>query len=169
MRAVWSKVSKPFWKDFAYTMSNILENLGQHKSLIQSERYSVQNFGPRPDGSHGTINLQGVADKVWKYESDRASIRRRFQESETERKEKQRDEVFKWISASEMTDIEHDRFKKRREGRASSGRWLLSQDKVENWLYADDTPPSHSLLWIHGKKGAGKANSSTTSYRKLHR
>lgn len=138
--------------EFTNTLDFIIDNLKLHKQLIESETYYIQDESFQHDRLRA---LQRVSDKVLKHGTDRVQLRRDFETKEEQRKVDQQLQTLKWISASDMTEIDHRSFQEIRNRNPYSGRWLLGQDKMENWLYADDTPPTHSLLWIHGTKGAG--------------
>lgn len=63
--------------------------------------------------------------------------------------------VVAWLSASANTIPDHEKFRRIRAESAGSGRWILQNDKVQNWREMD-TPVS-SMLWIHGIPGAGRS------------
>jgi hypothetical protein len=138
-------------------MKYILENVKRGKALIESEIHSMKRAKEQQgiNSSGSTLDLQAIANKVWNFERDRASHRRDHEQAEELRRQRQEEDVFKWIAASETTELDHQLWCDRRSKNPGSGRWILGQDKVENWISVEDTPPSHSTLWFHGKKGAG--------------
>ena len=60
---------------------------------------------------------------------------------------------MQWIQ-HEQVDIIHERFREARSKHDTEGRWILSQEKIENWMTADH--PQSSILWLNGSPGAGK-------------
>jgi hypothetical protein len=100
---------------------------------------------------------QDVQDHINQYEDDRAILLAEAKASEIQRKDVQYTEVLRWLCSPEFKNsemIRHRKLQKDHEVCPATGKWILSEDKVAEWMAPD--PPSHSVLWIHGTTGTGK-------------
>lgn len=61
--------------------------------------------------------------------------------------------VVNWLSAAD-TVLDHEDFASRRQYTPDSGRWILKEPKVKDWL--DPANSSVPIFWLHGIPGAGK-------------
>ncbi|KAK0707850.1 hypothetical protein B0H67DRAFT_588771 [Lasiosphaeris hirsuta] len=92
---------------------------------------------------------------VSNYENLRIDDQRRAREGEIARKEAQRDAVLKWMQTPGVDQDSYHR--KQIQVRAKfpdTGKWILGETKVLNWITAEI--PTESIMWLNGKKGAGK-------------
>lgn len=73
--------------------------------------------------------------------------------------------VIEWLSTSGGGAIkDHENACSTRAESKVSGSWILKHEKVRNWRETD--PPTSSILWLHGKPGAGIANVCKSSKSK---
>jgi hypothetical protein len=72
--------------------------------------------------------------------------------SEKDRLHNQYKEVLEWVSGAEVGN-DHESACEVRSEYPDSGRWILKNNKLQNWR--DDDPPNSSLLWLNGIPGAG--------------
>lgn len=84
---------------------------------------------------------------------DRAQNHTKFELMEQDEARKKSFEVTRWLSAADSIG-DHSLACSRRSGYPQTGRWLLQEGSVKNWM-----KPSNlldSMLWINGKPGAGE-------------
>jgi hypothetical protein len=73
----------------------------------------------------------------------------------TEEKEKKIRSVKEWLATGSPPKDDHEKFLKERERYPSTGRWILEQEYILNWMGAD--VPITPLVWMTGIPGAGKS------------
>lgn len=96
-----------------------------------------------------------VRRHIEQYEQDRLDILRMAREEEEKRREDKRRDVLAWMSTPGVPQSEyHNKFKQARDVFPETGEWILRDEKIFNWMDADT--PTKSMLWLHGKKGAGR-------------
>lgn len=128
-----------------------LNNRNQEAILQSAQDLARQVNGQVMRASERHLELQR---HIQQYEQDRVELLSRAKEEERKRKEDQRIGVLKWMSTPGVPQSEyHGKFREAREECPGTGLWILSEDKIFNWMN-EETPP-HSLLWLNGKKGAG--------------
>lgn len=145
----WRKTFAASWKDYDGPFQTLLRAFDSHgsflkRSLDNQQHQSVQD-------THQVLN-----DHILQYQWDRNYARRQAEEAEIARKHKQCLDVIHWLHSPGMDKPEmqyQDEFLNIRSEYPDTGKWILREDKVQDWIEADI--PDHSLMWIHGKKGAG--------------
>jgi hypothetical protein len=98
-------------------------------------------------------NSQTTLLHTQQYEQDRSERLVQLQKQEEAETNKLYLAVLGWFSAAQSTGLDHDTFCGIRNKYTGSGRWILKDEKVQNWMELD-TPVS-SLLWLNGIPGAG--------------
>ena len=120
------------WKDFQTRFKRLLEGLGRHREIIQSQA--------------NLLHFQ-------QYQMDR----RKFIEDLDKREKTEREEKYiavrKWMSGAESS-LDHEDACKAWRKYTGTGKWILKNEHVRNWREAQ--PPTESSLWINGIPGAGK-------------
>ena len=144
------------WRDFQPTLDAIIQKIKLQKELTDVDRRPTHYAQPRIDEIRPQLDA---------YRRKRLDIEQRFKEQEQERRAKERKEVFNWLTPEDNCTQMHEDHCSQRRLYTGTGQWILKKDKVDNWLLADETPPTHSLLWIHAKKGVGTQSSIDPSPR----
>lgn len=85
------------------------------------------------------------------YELDGEERRRKFEKQEEEDLRKKYIDVVEWFSAARSTVDDQNTFYQSRA--AGTGEWILTEEKVHNWMEVD--VPESSILWLNGIPGAG--------------
>ena len=120
------------WKDFQTRFKRLLEGLGRHREIIQSQA--------------NLLHFQ-------QYQMDR----RKFIEDLDKREKTEREEKYiavrKWMSGAESS-LDHEDACKAWRKYTGTGKWILKNEHVRNWREAQS--PTESSLWINGVPGAGK-------------
>ncbi|PHH91755.1 hypothetical protein CDD83_10399 [Cordyceps sp. RAO-2017] len=91
------------------------------------------------------------------YEESREILLQDARKQEAARKEAQYLQVMQWLASPGVSESEkayQDQFRAVRSDHPDTGTWILSEDKISGWINAET--PTHSMLWLSGKKGAGK-------------
>jgi len=113
-----------------------------------------------PDLGLGTHleDHDGANAELTRYFSDIHRRRANFEEADRVRKRTQKTAVLAWISASKKTQSLHKEFQDTRIC-PETGRWLFRRYReVTDWM--KDDPPEESAIWLHARRGFGKAASS---------
>ncbi|KAK0710004.1 hypothetical protein B0T26DRAFT_861233 [Lasiosphaeria miniovina] len=98
-----------------------------------------------------------VQRHIDQYEQDRIELLRKSRHQEKTRKEEQLANVKHWMSSPGVPQSEyHSQFRSVRHDFQDTGIWILDEPKLLNWMMARDEPPVYSMLWLNGRKGAGK-------------
>jgi hypothetical protein len=120
------------WKDFQTRFKRLLEGLGRHREIIQSQA--------------NLLHFQ-------QYQMDR----RKFIEDLVKREQTEQEEKYiavrKWISGAESS-LDHEDACSAWRKYTGTGKWILKTEHIRNWR--DAQPPRDSSLWINGIPGAGK-------------
>jgi hypothetical protein len=130
-RTVWRQVFKSMWKDFKNRFQHILDRLRDHRALIES---------------------QATLLHFQQYQADRIRLLDDLDRSEKGELHKKYREVLEWVSGGK-TIVDHESACEARSEYPDSGRWILKNNKLQNWRHADT--PISSLLWLNGIPGAG--------------
>ncbi|KAI3328988.1 hypothetical protein HD806DRAFT_268528 [Xylariaceae sp. AK1471] len=173
----WKATFHTKWKDYDKgSFPNILKSFDHHKrtlqDLLRAHHYQKSNENHQISNEHYQLtsdmsqrfnnHLQNYQDDrqdleahIRRYEEDRDELLRNARAQEKQRKEEQFDAVMKWVSAPRSLQVSlHELFTNTRAEFPGTTDWILKNPKVENWIHADT--PTHSVLCITGKKGAGK-------------
>ncbi|KAH7336622.1 hypothetical protein BKA65DRAFT_37368 [Rhexocercosporidium sp. MPI-PUGE-AT-0058] len=131
-RPTWKQLFRAAWKDFESRFRHIINDLRQHKELIES---------------HATIA------QIRETRAEREYVRNQFTMAEEARQQQRRIDLIAWISATNPV-LDHEAAISVRSSYPGSGKWLLQESKMKTWL--DHTRASTPILWMHGIPGAGK-------------
>lgn len=146
---VWSRFFKSSWRDASPTVKYIVSKLELQKNLIESTRYSTESMD--------IARLRSDFQRELHHYRDRRTDRKRdFEKDERERRSKEKAAALEWLSPVDLSENSHDKYCKDRREYDNLGRWILRDGKIENWISSDDAVPSHSLVWVHAKMGAGE-------------
>jgi hypothetical protein len=148
----WGRLFKSAWRDFNPTLDFIQSKIELGMNLIEAERRSLGPEVVQAVTSTPEFDLLALAREATRYKDRRNDLAQGHETSEKSRKEKENSEVLGWLAAAAINEVSHVGFCKKKENHPGTGRRILSNDKVEIWISLEDTPPSHSLLWIHPKK-----------------
>lgn len=133
IRAVWRQLYHATWKTFKTRFSGLLENMSQHRLLIErqaqlSEIEEARNARERNETSFNTII------------ENQDHLRRQA--------------VYNWFRAPSV-ESDQDHFSGIRTEYPQTGRWLLTLENFKLW-FDPQFPSIPPLLWLNGKPGAGK-------------
>lgn len=89
------------------------------------------------------------------YEQNRFEMISRAEAEEKRRKEEQKETVLAWLkTAGEHQSTYHNMFLEVRKDFPETAVWILDEMKIFNWM--NEEIPNRSVMWLNGKKGAGK-------------
>jgi hypothetical protein len=143
----WKQVFRSLWKDYGTKFKSILDSLSRHRQLL-SEQAALLHY------QHHQHDSQMILHHIKQYERDRWAEIDRLNEEERIRKQRDKFAILEWFSASQSTTMDHEFFKSIRSQCSGSGRWILKDDKVNDWLESEI--PVSSIMWLNGIPGAGK-------------
>lgn len=149
----------------------VLQSFDSHRNLLQGVHNSQQHRAlqdtrqrivdvQRRTNDHimrYQSDWQDIQNHINQYENDRVILLEQAAASEAQRKDLQYTEVLRWLRSPEFKNSEilrHAKLQRDQGVCPETGKWILREDKVAEWMAPD--PPSHSMLWIHGKNGTGK-------------
>ncbi|KAL1850978.1 hypothetical protein Daus18300_012712 [Diaporthe australafricana] len=129
---------RSMWKDFRSRFQHILDDLAQHKSLVESHANQIH---------------------IRQYASDRTRIFQEFERISARTAEEKYEHVLRWLNAPFTGEIQEDLATMRNDffeaTNIQTGQWIITNEKVKNWLDLD--VPKTSIIWVHGIPGAGKS------------
>ncbi|CAI6242163.1 unnamed protein product [Periconia digitata] len=131
-RRMWKQLFSAVWKNFETEFAEILRNLREHRSLIESQASIAQ--------LHEIIRTQEMAQTTLKMQKEEENRRRR-------------EFCIQWL-ASAPYDVDQDAHAKVRHTYPGTGQWLLANKRFMSWFDRDMS--SNQLLWMTGIPGAGK-------------
>ena len=117
------------WKQFDSKFGHILNNMRQHKHLVENKANLIEFEQAR---------------------EARIRTEKEFQAHETQEGLRRKAYLAIWLAATDV-EADHERGRLSRRGRPQSGRWLLTKPTFKVWSAC-----SAPLLWIHGTPGSGK-------------
>lgn len=128
---VWRQAFDALWKRFDTKFAYILNNIKQHKILLERQ-----------------ANLAEFAEA----RKGRDLAARNFESLEKEALLQRKAFLGRWLAAVDASE-DLEKGQEARTSNPNSGRWLLKKSHFRSWLDLDR--PSDSMLWIHGKPGSG--------------
>jgi hypothetical protein len=131
---VWRQIFRAAWKDFDARFKGTLESLRRHKDLIESQAT--------------VIHFQ-------QYQADTRKFMQQLDNQEKIERERKYLRSLEWISGAQ-SKLDHESFCDTRKEFPGSGKWILTQEDIQNWK--DEDIPMTSALWLNGIPGAGKTN-----------
>ena len=115
------------WNDFQQSFKLTLDGLLHHRELIER-----------------TANLEQIQES----RDARAALEKELRRMKIVA-------VVNWLSAADARD-DQDAFNSMRNDIPGTGRWILGEPKIKEWL--DPSQSSVPLIWLYGKPGAGQLN-----------
>ncbi|KAK0644073.1 hypothetical protein B0T16DRAFT_494972 [Cercophora newfieldiana] len=95
------------------------------------------------------------------YEQTRIEMFRLAEREEEKRKEEQKATILTWLKTpGECQSSYHEMFLEVRNKFPETAVWILEENKMFNWM--NEEIPTHSVMWLNGKKGAGKTILAST-------
>ncbi|KAK3361668.1 hypothetical protein B0T24DRAFT_585417 [Lasiosphaeria ovina] len=166
----WTKTFGANWRDFKDPFGHILESFDNHGKLLEHDydRDRTVLLQGAETSQAADRRLKGhvirsddfyheVQRHINQYEQDRIILLRKSRDQEKTRKEEQLANVKHWMSSPGVPQSEyHNQFRSVRDDFQDTGTWILDEPKLLNWMMARDEPPVYSMLWLNGRKGAGK-------------
>jgi hypothetical protein len=129
--AAWRKLFTATWKDFQESFKPILSDLLRHRELIGS-----------------TASLEQIQES----RDARLQSQASFAALELEQSQAKKLAVVNWLFAADAHD-DQDAFVATRHDIPDTGRWILEEPKIKDWL--DPSQSSVTIVWLNGKPGAG--------------
>jgi len=150
------------------------ENLAGLAEVSEDTRRRANDSVIRQNRLLGSTNdtnrrLQDHADQFTKfveeamrqYEMNRIEMFRLAERDEERRKEEQKTTILTWLKTpGECQSSYHDMFVEVRNKFPETHNWLQKENKIFNWM--NEEIPTHSVMWLNGKKGAGKTILAST-------
>jgi hypothetical protein len=130
---VWKKLYHATWKTFKTRFSGLIENMSQHRSLIERQAELSEIEEARKAREKSDANFKTIIES-------QAHLRRQA--------------VYNWFRAPSVESDQHH-FSGIREEYPHTGRWLLALENFKNW-FDPQFPSIPPLLWLNGKPGTGK-------------
>ncbi|KAH7319047.1 hypothetical protein BKA65DRAFT_556477 [Rhexocercosporidium sp. MPI-PUGE-AT-0058] len=124
------------WQPFEEKFGEIKSSFAHHLDVLMNSAQALQL---------GTLNEQFAAIRSGFNASETERIRIKSNEQIAERRQ-----FLEWVSDINYEETFNDIIKKKHPG---TGEWLLHHEKFRCWAKS----PKPSLLWCHGKPGAGKS------------
>ncbi|KAM7199945.1 hypothetical protein V8F33_004119 [Rhypophila sp. PSN 637] len=168
----WKKRFQANWKDYEHSFEALLKSFDAHAKVLKNlldawQRQASKDTSRRLDdhimrtqdnhsqNMRANDNHHELQHHIDQYQRDRVELLNKAKEDERRRKEDKRHEVLTWISTPGVPQSEyHAKFKETRAEFPDTGSWILFEEKMFNWM--NEEVPTHSMLWLNGKKGAGK-------------
>jgi len=130
----WIQLFHATWKDFQESFKPIMNDLTRHRELIES--------------TANLVHFQESRDA-------RLQSQAAFAALEEEQNRAKTLAVVNWLSAADAS-LDQEAFAATRHDLPDTGRWILNESKVMEWLEPNDlTVP---LFWLNGIPGAGTLN-----------
>ncbi|KAI1871350.1 uncharacterized protein JN550_004795 [Neoarthrinium moseri] len=128
----WAQLFGASWRDFQVIIEHITGTIGSNRRLLEG-RVSRLEF-------EQMLNL-------------RVSSKYEFNKIQKTQIADRRVQVMQWLSPFDC-DAEQDRYRRTRSICKDPGRWLIEDDRFQDWFrpHGSSTP----LLWLSGIPGAGK-------------
>jgi hypothetical protein len=97
-----------------------------------------------------SLKISRFIDQYEQERSNQLELLKRQEQAESDRMYL---EVLNWFSAAQSTAQDHEQFHNTWSQYPGSGKWILEDERVQDWMGLDI--PISSLLWINGIPGAG--------------
>ena len=144
------QVIRAVWKSFDPTFKHILDRLGSHRQLLEMKVKTLNSRTLNNHVSRYTEDMRVIQYHLQGYQKSCDE----FVEAEKDRQEKRHDELQGWIASPDV-EREHLDIQDDLQQYPGSGHWILSQDKIKDWLCPDNS--TDSLLCVNGNPGTGKS------------
>ncbi|KAB5535360.1 hypothetical protein GE09DRAFT_358884 [Coniochaeta sp. 2T2.1] len=158
----WTRTFSIYWRDYQEPFVKLLEGFDLHAKYLDRLAKDQEKQHAQDTSSQLTDHFMRYQDDredfrrfLYGYEDDRATLIRLAAQQVEERKEEQYSKVQRWLSnPGEDEQTYHKRCRSTREEFPGTGSWILKDPQVVEWV--DKEEPANSILWVYGKKGAGK-------------
>lgn len=131
--------------------------------LLQNRLLSSSNDANRQLRIQEDQFAKFCAEAMRQYEQNRIEMFRLAEKEEERRKEEQKAAILAWLKTpGECQSGYHDMFVEVRNKFPDTAVWILNENKIFNWM--NEEIPTHSVMWLNGKKGAGKFSVSKKSH-----
>ncbi|KAJ4353923.1 uncharacterized protein N0V89_005654 [Didymosphaeria variabile] len=129
----WKKFFRAMWKDFDTKFGGIKKSLSRHKDLVERR---------------ATISQYRV------YREDMGETKAKLEELVVEERTKKLVAVKEWFAVGSIQEEDHSKFTGIREKYKDTGKWIMKNDNIKDWMDADN--PATPIVWLTGMPGAGK-------------
>ncbi|KAH7125933.1 hypothetical protein EDB81DRAFT_730245 [Dactylonectria macrodidyma] len=160
----WRKTFAANWNDYDGPFRSLAKNFDDHGKFLKrvSERQQNRSIHEMHRRLNDSIiqyqsDRDGIAAFLEEYRSDRETWLAEAAKAEQRRKEEQFEGIVNWLDSAGDNKPEkqyHHEFRAVRSDYPETGQWILETDKLRGWI--KEKIPDHPILWICGKKGAGK-------------
>jgi hypothetical protein len=144
---VWLQLWRSVWKDFQTRFKRLLEGLGRHRELIQSQADLLHFQQYQMDREKLLLQFQ-------QYQVDRQNFIEDLEKREKTEQEEKYMAVRKWLSGAKSS-LDHEDACSAWRKYPGTGKWILKNEYIRNWREVP-SPRDTSQLWINGIPGAGK-------------
>ncbi|KAH8911516.1 hypothetical protein BR93DRAFT_975495 [Coniochaeta sp. PMI_546] len=158
----WKRTFSIYWRDYQDDFLRLLEGFdlhARHLDLLAQHQHKqhVQEYS-----SQQTDHFLRYEDDrevfrqfLYRYEDDRTKLLSQAAMQEEERRQDQYSKVQRWLSnPGDDEQTYQARWRDERDRFPGTSTWILENSQVKDWM--DKEEPSNSILWVYGKKGAGK-------------
>jgi hypothetical protein len=132
LKAAWRQFFNATWKDFQESSKSILNDMTHHRELIERGA-SLEQIQESRDAR---LQFQASFDAVLREQNLAKKIA-----------------VINWLSAADAA-LDQESCTSARYDIHESGRWILREPKIKEWL--DPADSSVPIFWLSGIPGAGK-------------
>ncbi|KAF4628757.1 hypothetical protein G7Y89_g9399 [Cudoniella acicularis] len=131
-RRTWKHLFRSTWKDFQTRFQYIIDDLQNHKMLVESQ-----------------ANILQIRDS----QIEREAARKAFADIKEEERKTKYFRVLNWLSATEVI-LDQEAAALARKEYPTTGNWILDNNIIKAWTHVRNTVAP--LVWINGIPGAGK-------------
>ena len=157
----WKRTFSIYWKDYQELFLKLLEGFdihARHLDLLAQHEQAQHVQDTSSQLTDHFLQYQGDREEfrrfLCRYEDDRNRVLDEAAKQEEERKHEHYSKVQRWLShPGEDEQAYQDRWRTEREKFPGTASWILESSQVKDWM---DKEEPVSILWVYGKKGAGK-------------
>ncbi|KAK7418920.1 hypothetical protein QQX98_003623 [Neonectria punicea] len=160
----WRRTFMANWKDYNGPFQTLLGTFDSHERFLQrtleNQQYqSVRETQRRLNDHVGQYqsDRDDIAIFLDDYRRDRTVLLANAETQEIKRKHDQYLDIIHWLHSPGVSEPEkqyQNEFFRVKSEYPDTGKWILEEKAVRCWI--EDETPEYPILWIHGKKGAGK-------------
>lgn len=144
----WKRTFSSYWKDYQAPFEELLKGFKIHAEHLDKFAKHQQTQNVQETSSQ-------LTDHFLRYQEDREAFQRYLSKLEEERTDAQYSKVQQWLSnPGDDEETYQARWRNERDQFPGTASWILEDKQVEQWMDKDE--PASSILWIYGKKGAGR-------------
>ncbi|CAM1506219.1 Fc.00g058600.m01.CDS01 [Cosmosporella sp. VM-42] len=160
----WRRTFVSNWRDYDGPFQSLLRAFDYHvqfmRRLLEAKRHQRLRDSQKSANDH-FIRYQDDREEIQhhisQYERDRNAWNANSEAQELDRKHRQKLAVISWLRGPGLGEPEkayQDRFRAIRSEYPKTGGWILREERIRAWV--EEGMPQSSILWMTGKKGAGK-------------